>query len=259
MAEIKQAKSSSTKSSVKKTAPTKIEKNNYAPSTNTYSEYPSQSQTTTKSKSFELTLIEKIKLIYTNPSEFFKTTKTENITLLDSWKYLLILAIPYVILAALVSYFAGPFIARVTVGILSIFSTEIAKMYLENLTFSISESIISIPISYISIAVAIFVSTLLHWIGISIVSKGRYDQIFKIIAYSQTPMLTYGWIPFIAFIASIHGIVLQVIGASEYFNITKMRAFVGMVLIPFAIMTIIGVIVLFAFLALIFIAISASP
>jgi hypothetical protein len=208
----------------------------------------------------ELPIAEKIKLIFTNPIQFFQKTKTEKSKLTDAWIYLLLLAIPYAILSAMIAFILGPFIAKVTSGFLSLFSAEIAKLYLdsylESATLTILDASISVPLTYVTVTIGVFFSAFLVWVIMLTLAKPKYEDLFKLITYAQTPTLVYGWVPFIGIIAFFHTIVLQVVGGSKYLEISYMRSFIGIVLIP---LIIIGTIFVLMFIALLLVAFATEP
>jgi hypothetical protein len=69
-----------------------------------------------------------------------------------------------------------------------------------------------------------------------------YGNTMKAFAYGNTPLLLFGWIPFVGMLFSIWALVLNIIGIGQLHGISTGRA-VGAVLLGIVVLVIIGVVI----------------
>lgn len=181
-----------------------------------------------KQKESNLDYWGKIKLIFSNPVEFFKAVREPSIK--DSFIMYLVVGV----LTSLFSYgvamlFSRSFLRYISGGIFGYFGYT--YIYLGIGIFLVSIAAI--------FAYAGIVQLIAKWFG----GIGNYTDSFNALAYSSIPGRILMVIPIIGFLAFIYSLVLAIIGVSEYHNISKGKA-TAVVLIPIG--AIIVIFILFA-------------
>lgn len=136
------------------------------------------------------------------PAEGFE--KEWNTTILDAFKYMLVLAIITSVLGAVVMTISGdslvPFLPD---NLLTGFGMPIAF-------------VINLTVSYVFIiTVSIVLGLWLHLWAYGLKARGGVGQTLKSVFYGQTPTYLFGWIPFVGLGASVWSMFLVGIGITK--------------------------------------------
>lgn len=174
--------------------------------------------------------MDKFKMIFSAPSEFFSTVREANIG--HSIALYLIIAV----IMAVVKYGTYYYFARF--ALFSIFG------YLGGFLGLFGLSVISFISLFIYSGIA-------HGIVKLFGGRGNYVDTFNIIAYSSVPALILSAIPLVGYLAFIYTIVLGTIGISIQHDISKGKA-VASLLLPGAILLVILIIILISVLISVF-------
>jgi len=70
------------------------------------------------------------------------------------------------------------------------------------------------------------------------------ETTYKALAYSSTPGILLGWIPYVGFLAGIWGLVLAIIGIKEVYKIKTGQAVASVLVIPIVLILIFVIIAL---------------
>jgi hypothetical protein len=172
-------------------------------------------------------IIEKIKKIIFQPTEFFESIKNEP-GIIEAFKFFIIVSLVYFIFA-LILFFVAP---SILLGGLFGFGPSLGLL---------GGLGISLPIFiYIFLIVSTFVlAGVTHIIAILLGGKKDFSLTYKAVAYASTPSLLLGWIPFIGILANLYSLFLVIIGISKLHQVTLVRAFV-IVIMPVIILIILG-------------------
>jgi hypothetical protein len=159
-------------------------------------------------------IIEKIKKIIFQPTEFFESIKNEP-GIIEAFKFFIIVSLVYLIFT-LILFFVAP---SILLGGLFDFEPSLG------LSGGIG---ISLPIFiYIFLIVSTFVlAGVTHIIAILLGGKKDFSLTYKAVAYASTPSLLLGWIPFIGILANLYSLFLVIIGISKLHKVTLLRAFI---------------------------------
>jgi len=184
-----------------------------------------------------MNVFEKIKFVLFRPSTFF--SKIKDATIKETFIYFLILSAFYNILLVFSNSFFGTN---------SILAAQFAALDLE-----ISSSLLYIPLIPIFIimhAAFIFLLTALYHLFVHIVKgKGDFSKTFIAVVYSNTPMLLFGWIPFLSFLLIFYNLFLFIVGISSLHKISRGKAFT-VYLGPIILSILVGILILLLSLSL---------
>ncbi|MBU5689648.1 MAG: Yip1 family protein [Candidatus Aenigmatarchaeota archaeon] len=148
----------------------------------------------------KLNLFDKIIAVFSKPNDFFAYVKNE------------------IGIGSAFVYFA----------VLSLFSTFVD--YILNILFGESP-IFVLVISYGLGLALIFVASFVFHIFLKIFDgKSNYEGTFKAYAYSITPSLLFGWIPYIKMVALLYSIYLGVKGFSIIHEISMVKSFFAFIM-----------------------------
>lgn len=171
----------------------------------------------------KLPIIDKIKLIFSNPSLFFKSVNEHTIS--NS-------LIMYIIIAAILS------------------AINIALSFV--LSYGVLRQIIGIGISFFIYPVFLGIGIILTFAFAGIThlaiklmkGEGSYVNTYNVTVYSLIPFLILSIIPIIGFLSIIYSIVLMTIGFSIQHNISKGKSVIA-ALMPLIIIFVLAVLLIF--------------
>lgn len=145
-------------------------------------------------------IMEKIKMVFSKPSNLFSKIEKENSN--DTIKYFVVIALIGAVLSGLFSLLAGPF------------------------------SLFVIGSAFAMTLVGLVVATVVVHIGVYIFGgRQGIEKTFKAIAYGMTPSVLLAWLPFINLIAWIYSLYLEIIGIAKLQKMSNMRAFLSIILV----------------------------
>ncbi|VVB97247.1 Yip1 domain protein [uncultured archaeon] len=183
--------------------------------------------------------IEKAKGFLFEPSKTFNACKDESLN--EAIKYYAIIALIFSAISALLFVIA--------------FTLFGSMMGLGNLgmMFGAGAGIMSAVLIFVMLFVIFIIGAfiggaILHIFVYIVGGRKGITQTLKALMYGGTPMLLFGWIPYIGFIASIWSLILEIIGIQKLQELTTIRAVIAVVVIP-AIIAVILAILLAAFIA----------
>jgi hypothetical protein len=153
-----------------------------------------------------MNIIEKIKKVLFNPTEFFEEVKKE-VGIGEAFKYLVIISLTYAIILmffmAILSLFMGFFPAF----------------------FGIFVFLIPLGIFSLSLIGSFVGAAILHLFVKILGGKGDYSATYKASVYSSTPSLLLGWIPYVSLLVFVYTFYLTLKGFSILHEISMGRAF----------------------------------
>jgi hypothetical protein len=211
----------------------------------------------------EMNLYEKIRSIITDPHGFYNSVKADT-GYSDPWLYYIIIMGVY--------YFVSMCVA-VPLAIQS-YGSEMNLFGNLGLGLYIAMNIGITFLMYLFSMAGIFIGAgIIHVLLMLVGSNKGYQETFKLVAYSSTPLLMLapflilnavpvigGLILFIFMIlAYIYMAYLEVVGAVILHEISTKRAVIGIIVIPLAILMIIIAILAVFFVGLLAVIMSASP
>lgn len=183
--------------------------------------------------------IEKAKGFLFEPSKTFDACKDESLN--EAIKYYAIIALIFSAISALLFVIASTLFG--------------SMMGLGNLgmMFGAGAGIMSAVLIFVMLFVMFIIGAfiggaILHIFVYIVGGRKGIAQTLKAVMYGGTPMLLFGWIPYIGFIASIWSLILEVIGIQKLQELTTVRAVIAVVVIP-VIVAVILAILLAAFIA----------
>ncbi|OIO41024.1 hypothetical protein AUJ10_01225 [Candidatus Pacearchaeota archaeon CG1_02_31_27] len=178
-----------------------------------------------------MNIFQKIGGIVTKPAKTFKEISKEKLT--DAFAfYALIIIVPVFLLALFIA-----------LG-LSIFTGMIGGAGLSAAT-GFGGFFIMLFSGYIGRFIGFFIGGLIIYLGVLIFSKARgLETTYKALAYSSTPGILLGWIPYVGFLAGIWGLVLAIIGIKEVYKIKTGQAVASVLVIPIVLILIFVIIAL---------------
>jgi hypothetical protein len=173
-------------------------------------------------------IIEKVKGFLMNPTETFKDAKSDELG--EAFKYfIVILAIDAVLTGLLVM--AG-----------------INAYGVPGMGTGIAGGIATIVSEFIGGIIGIFIVGLIIHIFVALIIGGNgIEQTIKAIMYGATPVMLFGWIPYIGILGGLWSLALYILGIRELHETTTGRA-AAAVLIPVVGLILILIVALAAFL-----------
>jgi len=167
----------------------------------------------------------RIKDVLVHPTAFFRTHAKDTLT--DGLIYLAVLSSIYTIILLLTK---------------NLFSGSLISFHFRLLNIDITNPIFYLPLFLIIIIVnviSVFLwCSLVHLSALILNGKGDYHQTFNTIVYSLTPVLLFGWIPFVSWLAMLHHVYIFVKGISMWHKVSHAKAiftYLGPMLIIFLI------------------------
>jgi hypothetical protein len=128
----------------------------------------------------EMSLVEKIKKVILNPSEFFEKIKGER-GVRNAFIFFAVISLISLIVNTLNFYFKVP-----------LFSAGIVKIIPEfSLTFSL---IVAVVLYVFSLVLSFLGSAIMHIFVKLFKGKGSYSETYKSIIYGSTPLILFSWI-----------------------------------------------------------------
>ena len=174
-------------------------------------------------------LVEKVKAVILQPGKFFERVRGEK----DIWT-----SFKYVAILSLVSLVVGIIGYSMNFGsALSGIATYVPMLA----SFSASIGIGSAIVSYIISLAMTFVSAgIIHIIAKLLNGKGNYTATYKAMAYSSTPSLLLGWVPWIGIIAYLYSLYLGIVGVSKLHSVSMLRSILIVIALPLIIALVVG-------------------
>ncbi len=174
-------------------------------------------------------LVEKVKGFLMEPSKTFDASKED--TLGEALKYYISLAAIYSILIAITYIIFG---SMMGFGDLGMMFGAVA---------GIAGAILIFVMVLIFLIIGVFIGGAIIHIFVYIVGGRKgITQTIKALMYGQTPLLLFGWIPLIGFIAGIWALVLEVLGIRQLHELTTGRAILAVIVLPIILMIILTLI-----------------
>ena len=180
---------------------------------------------------------EKVKGFLGAPSNTFNDVKAE--ALGNALKYFTIWAVIYAILRTIVFYTVE---RRVFQTIWDLLGVSDAAVYrFDPVTFAL--------LAVVGAFASVFISgSLTHLFVRAFGGRKGYGNTIKAFAYGNTPLLLFGWIPFVGMLFPLWALVLNIIGIRQLHEISTGRAIGAVLLGIVALVIIVVLIVLFVVL-----------
>ncbi len=164
----------------------------------------------------KLGLFSKIGKAIAHPTELFERTKDEGIG--PALAYLLVLSIIHFVMGFLIFILFSSLMLSLLGPLISILPQSFLYIALSLFVFD-----------FIIIPITSFVGAgILHLFIKIYKGRGGYSDTFRAQIYSTTPILLFGFIPFVNFAAVIWNFVLIIFGLSINHEISKLRAFLAL-------------------------------
>lgn len=193
-------------------------------------------------------IINRIKLVLTKPSKFFKKLEHES-GISTSFKFLLILTA----FSSIISYISTKLFQSTELKIFQslLGDSPVQPEYVNPTLTGVLQGFV------ITIAIVFILSAILHlWIKL-FKGKAKYSKTFQILTYGSTPVFLFGWIPFIGGASLIYAVVLLIISTSILHKISKLRSTI-LHLIPVILVLILLILMLIAIITMITISSNGS-
>ncbi len=177
----------------------------------------------------EISYLEKIKLLFSNPTGFFDEVREDNIK--KSLFLIVITYLVYILFSIGISLILRPFFGPLN-----------PLFFLSGSSYSYLSYIIYAVLFTIAILGTFVYSGICHLTLKLMGHDLNYSQTYNVITYSLIPSVILSIIPLVGLFSFIYSIILMVFGFSSYYNISKGKAVV-VVLLPLII--IFGLVIIF--------------
>lgn len=175
-------------------------------------------------------MVEKVKGFLLEPKKTFESSKEDTLT--EAMRYYMIIAVIFSALFAFMSSLASALFYSM-VG-----SKQFGMMFTSGA--EVDEATLIFARSLILGVVGIFIlGFILHIFVYLMGGRKGSKQTIKAVMYASTPVLLFGWIPFIYYIAAVWSLVLFILGIRKLQEITTARAIMALV-IPIIILFVIA-------------------
>lgn len=185
----------------------------------------------------KLSLGEKVKGFLGAPSNTFNNVRPE--ALVSALQYFVIWAVIYGILQTILFYTLGREVFQTLWDLLGLGGSVLFLSH--PATFGLAAVLGSFASLFISGSWA-------HLFVRAFGGRKGYENTIKAFAYGNTPLLLFGWIPFVGGLFSIWALVLNIIGIRQLHEISTGRAIGAVLLALVALVVIVVLIVLFVVL-----------
>ncbi|MBS3080504.1 YIP1 family protein [Candidatus Pacearchaeota archaeon] len=177
--------------------------------------------------------IEKIKMLFTSPLNFFDNVREE--TIISSLSIYSII----VVLVAVLNYgirllIPGNFFALRLIG------NSLFYLFGYSYIFSFVLIVLQIAITFIS-------ALILHFIARIMGGAGNYSDSYNIVTYSFIPAIILSLIPIVGLFGWIFSLIIMVFGVSSIHNLSKGKS-VFVVLLPIIVMFLLLIMLIFWFI-----------
>jgi len=190
---------------------------------------------------------EEVKGFLGAPSNTFNNVEAE--ALGSAVKYFAIWAVIYAILQTIIFYTLGRGVFQTLWDLLGLSDAPLFLYYFDPVTFAL--------LAVLGAFAGLFISGL--WTHLFVRAFGGrkgYRNTIKAFAYGDTPVLLFGWIPFVGMLFSIWALVLNIIGIRQLHEISTGRATGAVLLSMVALGVIIALIVLLVVLFVVILAVA---
>ncbi len=175
------------------------------------------------------------KLVLIEPSKFFKKLKRQK-GLKEAFVYYSVISLIGTIIGIICYYLFFPFYIA------------LSSFFLFSSVKEMVKASVLIPLSFLGWIFVIFWSFVsagfLHVYLLIFGAKGKYEDTYKIYAYSSTPYVLFKGLPLIGFIGTFYKLFLLIIGTHEIHKMSKKKAAL-IYLIPIAVVIILIIIILY--------------
>jgi len=194
-------------------------------------------------------LINKIKSVLLQPSKFFEDTKKEKGLKIALDYYATLLAFS-IVMGIIMDYTLNPAISAWLYSLVGLTYTPQILSFWDVFLFPLIGYFMVLVISFA------WVGLLQAWI-LLFGGKEDFSKTYQLNAYSSTPSLVLGWIPFVGFFASLYGIFLLIVGTQKLHGVEKNKSIL-MYVVPLALVALLFIGLIIIFLAAIY-SIGALP
>ena len=165
-------------------------------------------------------LVDKAKLVMTNPFKFFQSIKSEGIK--DAFKYLALLSLVYMVV--LIIAFSVPSLSILggAEGLAPLLGPYGSAT---GVALAVVLYIMGLVLSFVSVGI-------IHLFVKLMKGKGDYGATYKALIYASTPSMLLGWIPYIGTIIGLYTLYLELKGVSILHKIGMGRALLAVLVIP---------------------------
>ncbi len=175
-------------------------------------------------------MVEKVKGFLLEPKKTYAASKEDTLT--DATRYYIIIAVIFSALFAFISSLASALFSSMT-G-----SRQFGMMFTPGA--EVEEAALIFTRSLILGVIGIFIlGFILHVFVYLMGGRKGSKQTIKAVMYASTPVLLFGWIPSIYYIAALWSLVLFILGIRKLQEITTARAILTLV-IPIIILFVIA-------------------
>ncbi|MBI4155157.1 YIP1 family protein [Candidatus Woesearchaeota archaeon] len=182
----------------------------------------------------------KIRNILLEPSKFFLNTEKEK-GVKESFIFVSVLTFFYSIMGLILLVLFKDSITNFFLNLLNLPTTQ----------FDLPKTIIAVLLSIPFSILFTFVSAAILYVWLMIFKGEKdYQTAYKLLVYSRTPNLLFGWIPIINWFSWIYSLILLIIGTHVIYKFSKLKTTL-IYIIPLALITILlGILFLMLFLIL---------
>jgi len=174
---------------------------------------------------------EKVKGFLGAPSNTFNDVKAE--ALGNALKYFTIWAVIYAILRTIVFYTVERRVFQILWDLLEVSDAAVYRF----------DPVIFALLAVVGAFASLFISgSLTHLFVWAFGGRKGYGNTIKAFAYGNTPVLLFGWIPFVGMLFPVWALVLNIIGIRQLHEISTGRA-IGAVLLGIVAIVIIAVLI----------------
>lgn len=168
--------------------------------------------------------------VLTHPSEFYKKeSKKEGLK--AAFIYYLLLTLFSIILSIVFVYLIYPLLFQIAPQAFPQVEQQV----------TISQVLVYLIGSFVVAQIAGFVyAGILHlWIRL-FKGKKAYAVTYKMYVYSRTPVVLFGWLPYLSPVAWVYSVYLMIVGTECLFGFSKRKAFIVYAL-PLALLVLIAI------------------
>jgi len=190
---------------------------------------------------------QKIKEVLVKPSRFFSEMEKEK-TIKPSIIYISILTVFYSVMSIILLLL---FKDTLTSFFLNMFNLPVEQ------PFSLSKQLIFIIIGIPASILFSFVIAAGLYVWLMIFGSDKdYKTAYKLLVYSETPSLLFGWIPIVNWFSWIYSLILLITGTHKIYKFSKLKSSL-IYIIPLGILLIL-LLILFVMFSLILISLSGQ-
>ncbi|MEK6952332.1 MAG: YIP1 family protein [Nanoarchaeota archaeon] len=157
----------------------------------------------------------KLKEVLVKPSKFFLEIEKEK-TIKPSFIYISVLTVFYSVMSIILLLLFKDYLANLFLNMFNLPTEQ---------PFSLSKQLIFIIVGIPASILFSFVLAAILYVWLMIFGSDKdYKTAYKLLVYSETPSLLFGWIPIVNWFSWIYSLVLLIKGTHKIYKFSKLKS-----------------------------------